>query len=98
MDNDRGLSKVIAIAKKKNIKGNIEISDREGKRFKITLPNGKIIHFGAYPYAKGTFLDHSDESIRRAWRARHKRIIGSDNRPVYLNKMSPSYYSWNLLW
>ena len=95
---NRKLSTVSAIARKKGINGKIEVSHRENKRFKITLSNGKIIHFGVWPYsAKGTFIDHHDEKIRRAWRARHSKIM-KDGLVAYKNKASPEYYSWHLLW
>lgn len=95
---NRKLQTVKATATRKGIKGKIEISNRKGKRFKITLPSGDVIHFGVWPYSgKGTFIDHRDAEIRKAWRARHSKIL-KEGKPAYLNKKSPEYYSWNLLW
>lgn len=94
---NRKLSTVKNIAKQKNITGIIEISDRPSKRFKITK-NDKTIHFGLWPFrGKGTFIDHRDDEIRKAWRARHSKIT-KNGTPAYKNKSSPEYYSWNLLW
>ena len=95
---DRKLATVRRIASKKGITGKIEVSTRENKRFKITRPDGKIIHFGVWPYSRhGTFIDHNDPDIRKAWRARHSKIM-KNGKPAYKNKDSPEFYSWNLLW
>lgn len=69
-------------------------SPRAGKRFMIQHENA-FIHFGAWP-AK-TFLDHQDSQIRDAWRARHSKIM-KQGKPAYLDKTSPEFYSWNILW
>ena len=55
-------------------------SDRKGK------------HFGAKPFDKGTFIDHKDEKLKKAWIARHKKDKN------YNNPMSGIYYSRHLLW
>lgn len=72
-------------------------STRKGKRFFVDIgdPTIKSIHFGS----KGgqTFIDHKDEKKRKAWRARHSKIM-KDGKPAYKNKDSPEFYSWNLLW
>jgi hypothetical protein len=95
---NRKLSIVKRIALSKHIDGDIEISTRDNKRFKITKPNGKIIHFGLWPYnGYGTFVDHQDETIRSAWKARHCKIL-KNGKPAYKNPDSPEFYSWNLLW
>jgi|688.fasta_scaffold472353_2 hypothetical protein len=76
----------------------LEISKAKDKRFSIITPNGKKINFGLFPFkGKGTFLDHKDIKIKEAWQARHKKIM-KDGKPAYLNKESPDYYSWNILW
>jgi hypothetical protein len=93
----RKINTVKNIAKKKNIIGTIEISDRPSKRFKITK-NNKTIHFGLWPFkGKGTFIDHRDDQIKKAWRARHSKI-NKNGKPAYKDQSSPEYYSWNLLW
>ena len=94
---DRKISTVRNIAKRKNITGEIKISDRPMKRFMITK-NNKTIHFGLWPFkGKGAFIDHHDEKIKKAWRARHSKI-NKNGAPAYKNQSSPEYYSWNLLW
>lgn len=97
----RNLEAVKIIQKEKNIKGLLEISNRKGKRFMITInKDGQKykIHFGSWPFTNGTFIDHFDEKKRKAWQARHKEIKLSTGEPAYLNELSPEYYSWNLLW
>ena len=71
-------------------------STRKGKRFSI-IHNNKIIHFGAYPYSVGTYLDHGNENIKNQWRARHSKIM-KNGKPAYTDKESPEYYSWHILW
>jgi hypothetical protein len=97
---DRKLSIVKEIAKQKNITNinTLEISKAKNKRFSIISPSGKKINFGLYPFkGKGAFIDHKDNKIRDAWKARHSKIL-IDGKPAYLNKESPEYYSFNLLW
>lgn len=94
---NRKLQIVRNIAKKKGIIGEINISKAKGKRFQIIV-NNKTINFGLWPYnGHGAFIDHHDEKIRKAWKARHQKIL-KDGKPAYKNKLSPEYYSYNLLW
>jgi len=95
---DRKLNVVRKIAKEKGIDGKIEISNVKGKRFSIETKYGKI-NFGSYPFkGKGTYaLDHHDETIKTAWRARHSKIL-KNNKVAYKDPTSSEYYSWNLLW
>ena len=94
----RKLSVVKRIAKELNIKGKIENSDKVNKRFMITLDNGDVLHFGLWPYkGRGTFIDHHDDKLKSAWKARHSKIM-KDGEPAYLNPNSADYYSWHLLW
>jgi Family of unknown function (DUF5754) len=94
----RKLSVVRRKAKELSIEGKIENSDKKNKRFMITLVDGTVIHFGQWLYkGRGAFIDHHDEKIKTAWKARHSKIM-LYNEPAYLNIYSPSYYSWNLLW
>lgn len=94
---DRKLKEARAVAKKKGIKEQINISNAKNKRFSVIV-DGKTINFGLYPFSgKGTYLDHKDEKIREAWKARHSKIL-KDGKPAYLNKNSPEYYSYNILW
>lgn len=95
---ERGLQIVKNIAKNIGIDGDIKVSSRKGKRFMIERPDGKLIHFGLWPYTgDGTYIDHQDDKIRKNWRARHKKIL-KDGKPAYKNPDSPEFYSWNLLW
>lgn len=94
---DRKLNIVREIAKKKGIKEEINISNVKGKRFSIKY-KGRLINFGSYPFKRdGSFIDHNNNDIRKAWRARHSKIL-IDGKPAYKDKSSPEYYSWNLLW
>ena len=69
----------------------LEKSYRKGKRYMIKR-NGKTIHFGAYPFKKGTFIDHKDQRIKNAWIARHR---GDKNWDV---PWSAIWLSRHLLW
>jgi hypothetical protein len=94
---NRELAKVQKIAKAKGLP-EVSVSKAVGKRFSVKSPSGKLLNFGQWPYrGKGTFIDHEDEKIRAAWRARHSKIM-KNGKPAYLNPESPEYYSWNLLW
>ena len=94
---NRKLEEVRKIAKKLNIKEEINISNAKNKRFSVRY-NGHLINFGVWPYSgSGTFIDHGDNKIREAWRARHSKIM-KDGKPAYLDKSSPEWWSWNLLW
>lgn len=97
---DRKLLLAKIIAKEKGIDNwdTLEISDAKNKRFSIISPDGNKINFGLYPFkGKGTYIDHLDENIRDAWRARHSKIL-KDGKPAYMNPESPEFYSWNILW
>ena len=94
----RKLSLVKRIAKELGIEGKIENSDKKNKRFKITLVDNSVIHFGQWLYkGRGTYIDHKDDKLKSAWKARHSKIM-KDGSPAYLNIYSPNYYNWNLLW
>lgn len=96
----RGLAKAREIAKSKGIINNdhdLQESARQGKRFMIKH-NNKWIHFGLWPYnGYGTFIDHENDSLRGAWRKRHMKILRK-GKPAYIDKESPEFYSWNILW
>lgn len=94
---DRRLTQAQQLAKSKGIDGELKISNASGKRFSITTPSGKLVNFGQWPLVNGTFLDHANEKMREAWRARHSKIM-KQGKPAYLNPESPEYYSWNILW
>lgn len=96
---DRKLSVARRIAKQKGINPMaLNVSNKKGKRFSVTFNDGHVINFGSYPFnGQGTYIDHHDEKIREAWRARHSKII-KDGKPAYLNYLSPEWWSWNILW
>jgi len=95
---DRKLAIAQKIAKDKGIDGELTVSKAKGKRFAIKA-DGKTINFGAWPFKRdGSFIDHKDEKIRDAWRARHSKILLKDGTPAYKSKQSPEYYAWNILW
>ena len=92
------LSVVKRIAKELNINGKIEVSNKVNKRFMITLDDNSVIHFGLWPYkGRGAYIDHKDDKLKSAWKARHSKIM-KDGEPAYLNIYSPEYYNWHLLW
>jgi len=96
MDN-RKLKQAQQIADKKGL-GKLEISLANDKRFSIRSPAGKLINFGQWPHTgKGAFIDHGDEKIKEAWKARHSKIM-KDGKPAYLNPESAEFYSWHILW
>jgi len=97
---DRKLNEARKIALKKGIiksPEELQISKAKNKRFAIKYDN-KTINFGLFPYqGKGSFLDHNDSTLKSAWQARHRKIM-KDGKPAYLDKTSPEYYSWRILW
>lgn len=85
----RKLEQAREIAKQKGLNyQSLEISNRKGKRFSIINKYGERIHFGSYPYSKGTFLDHANTGTRAAWYARHGPIT----------KETLLYYAATILW
>lgn len=70
------------------------ISKTQNKKYYVKY-NNKIINFGA---KEGhTFLDHHDENIRAAWRARHSKIL-KNGHPAYKDKTSPEFWNWHITW
>lgn len=83
------LDKVKALAKSKNIKGEIKISTRPDKKFMLIKTDAKIIHFGS----KGMedFLDHNDVQRRKNFHNRFKNNVN-------YNKPYTAMYLARLLW
>ena len=98
--NNRLLSKAKKIAKDLNIKNydTLQISKAKKKRFSIRSPSGKIINFGLYPFKKGTYIDHKDDKLRKAWKARHGAIKLKTGQLAKDNIDSPLYYATRILW
>jgi hypothetical protein len=71
------------------------LSTRKNKRL-FVIYNGKAIHFGAKNGS--TYVDHHDDIKRKAWKARHSKILLKDGTPAYKNKESPEFWSWHILW
>jgi len=87
-------------------KYNYELSNRKNKKLKVDV-NGVWIHFGGPQGSKHFFdktgllnksLNHKDEKIRKAWKARHEKIKDKEGRLVYKDPNSPSYHSYKVLW
>ena len=94
---DRKLKQAQQISNKLGL-GELQISLASGKRFSIRSPTRKLVNFGLWPFSgRGTFLDHGDEKLKEAWQARHSKIM-KEGKPAYLNRESPEYYSWRILW
>jgi hypothetical protein len=92
------LNKMLIKAKKINPEvSGIGYSGRKGKRFMVDIgdPIKRRIHFGSK--TGQTYLDHGDNQKRKAWKARHLKIM-KQGKPAYLDKSSPEFYSWHLLW
>jgi hypothetical protein len=70
-------------------------SGEKDKRFYV-IYDDKLINFGSKD--GDTFIDHNDEDIMKAWKARHSKIKNKKGEYVYKLKSSPDYWSWNLLW
>ena len=78
------------------IHGKIEQSHLKTKKYKITLDDGKVVHFGHPDYAD--FLDHKDNERRARYLARATKIRDKAGKLTANNKHSPNYYSIHLLW
>ena len=88
-----------------------EKSTRKNKKYMVTTPSGKIVHFGAirngipmeqYKDSTGlglySNLDHLDTKRRDNYRSRHKAILLKNGKPAYLDKEQAAYWSLNFLW
>ena len=77
-----------------NLGYSVYLSHRKGKRFYVIYKSHKI-HFGLKNGM--TFIDHHDKAKKKAWRARHSKIL-IDGKPAYQIKSSPLFWSWAILW
>jgi hypothetical protein len=64
----------------------IPFSDSRYQHFKDATGLGLYSH-----------LDHNNQERRKNYRSRHSKIM-KDDKPAYLNKLSPAYFSYNFLW
>jgi hypothetical protein len=97
---DRKLSEARKIAKSKGIikkDDELQISNAKNKRF-VIIKDGKRINFGVWPISTGTYLDHKNDKIRTAWRARHSKNTLKDGRFAYKVPYTPENLSWSILW
>lgn len=71
----------------------LQRATREGKRYSVVNPEGKIINFGS---ATGsTFIDHQDEAKKKAWIARHSKAGENWN---YSGRDTAGFWAKHLLW
>lgn len=71
------------------------LSGAKTKRYYV-IYNNKIINFGLKN--GDTYVDHNDKNKRKAWRARHSKILLKDGSPAYKNKSQASFWSYHILW
>lgn len=69
-------------------------SDKNDKRFKVIIDN-KTIHFGVKNPKKGTFIDHQDEKIKKAYIKRHS---GLNENWTKAGLKTAGFWSRYLLW
>lgn len=86
---------VKAWAKKYEISGKIEESERKNKKLKV-MHEGRWIHFGHPDYED--FTIHRDPVRQRAYCKRAGGIRGKDGRYTGNDPESPNYYAMRLLW
>jgi len=73
----------------------IEMSMRKDKRFKLTMKNGDIYHFGLD--SGSTYIDHHNKKKRENYRKRH---YANDIERLCIDNLipSPALFSYYLLW
>ena len=67
----------------------------KNKRYYV-IYNNKTINFGSD--VGRTFIDHNNIDKKKAWYARHSKILNKKNQKVINLKSSPSYWSYRILW
>lgn len=67
-------------------------SDQPGKKFKV-IYNNKVLHFG--DSSMQDFTQHHDTQRRKNFKQRMKGVGGGK---TYLDKNSPLFWSYHLLW
>ena len=70
-------------------------SSVKGKRFYV-IYSGRRINFGSN--TNNTYIDHGDDKLREAWRARHSKIKLKDGRFAYRVPTQADYWAWRILW
>jgi len=70
----------------------IRLSTKKDKKYMVTTPDGKIVHFGQMGYED--FTKHKDKTRRKNYLTRSRKIKGNWKK----NKYSPNNLAINLLW
>ena len=74
----------------------LNYSTRKNKKYVVTLPSGKKIHFGSSQYPD--YLIHKDEERKDKYLARAKKIKNKQGELTFTNPESSNFWSVNLLW
>lgn len=86
--------KSLNIKAKKYGADELGLSKTQNKMYYVKY-GGKIINFGAK--GASTFLDHHNEKLKAAWRARHSKVL-KNGQPAYKDKTSPEFWNWHITW
>ena len=70
----------------------IRLSTKKDKKYMVTTPDGKIVHFGQMGYED--FTKHKDKTRRKNYLTRSRKIKGNWKK----NKYSPNNLDIKLLW
>jgi len=70
----------------------IGLSTKKDKKYMVTTPNGKIVHFGQMGYED--FTKHNNKTRRKNYLARSTKIKGDWKKDKY----SPNNLAIHLLW
>jgi hypothetical protein len=82
-------------------------STHKNKKYSVTTPKGKVIHFGDTRYQQYkdstglciySHLDHLDKERRKRYLARAKGIKDKDGKLTWNDPESSNYYSVRFLW
>ena len=73
-------------------KAKIGLSTKKNKKYMVTTPDGKIVHFGQIGYED--FTKHKNKTRRKNYLVRSRKIRGNWKS----NKYSPNNLSIHLLW
>jgi hypothetical protein len=74
----------------------VGISEKKGKKLRLTLMNGETVDFGAR--GSQTYLEQPNESKRKAYQSRHSKIKLKDGTKAVDVRLSPAWLSWHVLW
>ena len=74
----------------------LDYSDRDNKKYVVTLNNGKKIHFGDNRYED--FLIHKDWNKRLNYIKRASKIRDKQGNLTYKNPESANFWVYHLLW